>query len=103
MPKPSRGTAPRFHTQCFSVLAQADPQTLPRVLAPFAKRGLVPDSVQASRGPGPKGNLHIDLQLAGADPALAQAIAQELRRQVCVETVLLAELQCTQPNSQANA
>ena len=99
MPTPTRGTAQRFQTQCFSVQAQADPQTLPRVLAPFAKRGLIPDGVQASRGSTARDALHIDLQLANTDPALAHAIAQELRRQVCVETVLLAEQQPQQANA----
>lgn len=91
-----RGSAPQSPTQCFSVQALADPGTLPRVLAPFAKRGLTPDRVHACRAqPGHAqpggGDLLIDLQLDGADAALAQAIAQELRRQVCVSTVLLAE------------
>ena len=99
MPNPSRGAAPRFQTQCFSVLAQADPATLPRVLAPFAKRGLIPERVQASRGNAPKDDLLIDLQLADTDPALAHAVAQELRRQICVETVLLVEKQPCQANA----
>jgi len=87
----NRGSAPQSPTQCFSVQALADPATLPRVLAPFAKRGLIPDRVHASRGQPRGGDLHIDLQLDGADVALARAIAQELRRQVCVSAVLLAE------------
>ena len=91
-----RGSAPQSPTQCFSVQALADPATLPRVLAPFAKRGLTPDRVHARRGQPEGGVLHIDLQLDGADAALAQAIAQELRRQFCVSAVLLAE---TLPNA----
>lgn len=33
----------------FEVLADAEPGLLPRVLAPFARRGLVPDKVRARR------------------------------------------------------
>ncbi len=80
-------------TQCFSVQALADPGTLPRVVEVFAKRGLTPGRVHASRMSTPKEGLIIDIHLEDAGPEQAQLIAQELRRQFCVEAVLVAEKQ----------
>lgn len=88
----TRSSAPK-PAQCFSVQAMADPGTLPRVLEVFAKRGLVPDRVHASRAASAKGDLVVDLQLANASAEEARLIAQELRRQFCVDAVLVAEKQ----------
>ena len=76
--------------QSFTVQAMADPGSLPRVLEVFAKRGLVPCYVQAVH-PEPSGGLAIDLHLADATTEDARLIAQELRRQFCVETVFTAQ------------
>jgi len=78
-------------TQCFSVQALADPGTLPRVLEVFAKRGLVPARVHASRASAAKGDLVVDIQLDDTGTEQARLIAQELRRQFCVDAVLVAE------------
>tara|TARA_R110000772_G_scaffold73216_4_gene159750 strand:+ start:47432 stop:47674 length:243 start_codon:yes stop_codon:yes gene_type:complete len=75
------------------VQALADPGTLPRVVEVFAKRGLTPGRVHASRMSTPKEGLIIDIHLEDAGPEQAQLIAQELRRQFCVEAVLVAEKQ----------
>lgn len=82
-------------TQCFSVQAMADPGTLPRVIEVFAKRGLVPDRIQAAKAPAPKRDLVIEIDLDGYDAEAARLIAQELRRQFCVEAVLVTETQPT--------
>ena len=78
-------------TQCFSVQALADPGTLPRVVEVFAKRGLIPGHIHANRTSTPKEGLIIDVHLEDAGPEQARLIAQELRRQFCVEAVLVAE------------
>ena len=75
-------------TACFSVHAEAEPGVMPRVLALFAKRGLVPTSWH-SRVNG--GELTIDLQMKGLDGATAAYIAACLRQVVTVTTVLTYE------------
>ncbi|MDJ0951428.1 MAG: hypothetical protein QNJ94_21155 [Alphaproteobacteria bacterium] len=73
-------------TACFTVHAHADPGVLPRVLEPFAKRGLVPTRLHATAdGPG---ELTIDLQVAGMAPELAKQVAAGLRMVWGVSTVL---------------
>jgi acetolactate synthase regulatory subunit len=95
-PRSSRATPPAPRTaarptQCFSVQALADPGTLPRVVEVFAKRGLVPIRVHASRATTPKEDLIVDVHLADTDSEQARLIAQELRRQFCVDAVLVVE------------
>ncbi len=80
-------------TQCFSVQAMADPGTLPRIVEVFAKRGLVPDRIQAAKAQAPKRDLVIEIDLDGYDAETARLIAQELRRQFCIEAVLVTESQ----------
>lgn len=75
-------------TACFSVLADAEPGVMPRVLALFAKRGLVPTSWH-SRVTG--GELTIDLQMKGLDGDTAAYLAACLRQVVSVMTVLTYE------------
>ncbi len=82
---------PAHRTACFSVVAESDPGTLGRVLEPFSKRGLVPSSVYAIRAGRTGEAMHIDLQLAGADPETTRLIANDLRRQWLVDTVLTSE------------
>ena len=71
-------------TACFSVIATAEPGTMPRVLEIFAKRGLVPARwLSAVAGPR-DGEIHIDIQLA-------ERLAQSLRQVVSVQSVLTSE------------
>lgn len=81
----------RRQTACFSVIATAEPGTMPRVLEIFAKRGLVPDrwlcAVAGPRG----GELHIDIQLADADGRLVERLAQSIRQVISVQSVLTSE------------
>ncbi len=74
----------------FSVSAEIDPGTLPRVLELFAKRGLTPDSIHADRH---EEVLAIDIAITGMDADLAAYIGRCLReihvvREVKVETCL---------------
>ena len=75
-------------TACFSVHAEAEPGVMPRVVALFAKRGLVPTSWH-SRVNG--GELTIDLQMKGLDGQTASYIAACLRQVISVTTVLTYE------------
>ncbi len=96
-PEPSRSAAapapamvprPVF---CFSVLAEAEPGVMPRVLELFAKRGLVPRRwVSDVSGPGGR-DLSIDLQVAGVDPETHAYLARCLRQIWGVHTVLTSE------------
>lgn len=86
-----RAQAPltRKPTACFSVVAEADPGVMPRVLELFAKRGLVP-SLWHSRV-APTGELTIDLQMDGMEAPKARYIAGCLRQVWGVSAVLTAE------------
>jgi len=86
-----RSLAPqtRKSTACFSVVAEADPGIMPRVLELFAKRGLVPSLWHSKVAP--TGELTIDLQLEGMETPMARHIAACLRQVWGVSTVLTAE------------
>lgn len=75
-------------TACFSVHAEAEPGVMPRVLALFAKRGLVPTSWHSCVNGG---ELTIDLQMKGLDGDTAAYIAACLRQVISVTTVLTYE------------
>ncbi len=75
-------------TACFSLLSEAEPSVLPRVLALFAKRGFVPNRVHSQLdGSG----LHLDLQLEGLDREGMRYYAELMRNIVPVDTVLTFE------------
>jgi acetolactate synthase small subunit len=76
---------------CFSILAEAEPGVMPRVLEFFAKRGLVPTRWH-SDVTGPKGrDLAIDIQVDGLDLATGDYIARCLRQVFQVEKVLTSQ------------
>ena len=76
---------------CFSILAEAAPGVMPRVLELFAKRGLTPtrwhSDVTGKRGE----DLSIDVQVNGLDVAAGDYIARCLRQVFQVETVLTSQ------------
>ncbi len=76
-------------TVCFAVSARPEPAVMPRVLEPFAKRGLVPTRWHAVCVAADE--LVIDLQIADLEPALVELIAASLRQIVGVESVLTSE------------
>jgi acetolactate synthase small subunit len=75
-------------TACFSIHAWAEPGVMPRVLALFAKRGMVPTSWHSRVSAG---ELTIDVQMRGLDSATAGYIAACLRRIMAVTMVLIYE------------
>jgi acetolactate synthase small subunit len=84
-------SAPAGRVACFSILADAEPGVMPRVLELFAKRNLVPSRWHSDRvGPGGR-ELAIDLQVEGLSPELTDYIARCLRQLHTVEAVLTSE------------
>jgi acetolactate synthase small subunit len=81
----------RHPTQCFAVIAAAEPGVLPRVLEVFAKRGLVPSQCHSTLAGRPGNELQIDVQIAGLDAALVPHLAETLRQMVSVHSVLISE------------
>ena len=80
---------------CFSILAEAEPGVMPRVLELFAKRGLTPTRWH-SDVTGPKGReLAIDVQVNGLDVATGDYIARCLRQVFQVEAVLTSQKHLT--------
>ncbi len=83
-----RGVAGRnpVPTFCLTVRTDADPGSLPRLLEVFAKRGMVPSKLfSVATGAD---ELTVDLQVTGIDDDLGAIIANQLRSQVGIETVL---------------
>ena len=76
---------------CFAVQAEADPGILPRVLALFAKRSLVPERWTGQRSLHDENELVIDLQVAGLDREQTDYIARCLGQIPGVFSVLTAE------------
>lgn len=88
-PAEARPTDPN-RTACFAVVADLDPGSLPRVLEFFAKRGLVPASVQA-RHLEAEECLHVDVQVRTLTRDESDYIARCLRAQPLVRQVLTSE------------
>jgi len=85
LPRHSTGRNP-VPTFCLTVRTVADPGSLPRLLEVFAKRGMVPMKLfSVATGAD---ELTVDLQVAGLDADLGAIIANQLRSQVGIETVL---------------
>lgn len=90
----SEGPAGRTEREpvfCFSVLGEADPGLMPRVLELFAKRSLVPLRWHSDRIGPDQGELSMDFQVGGLTPHLADYIARCLRQIHGVRTVLISE------------
>ncbi|MFC7332578.1 hypothetical protein [Rhodocista pekingensis] len=89
-PPPEARPVDLTRTACFHVLADPDPGTLPRLLEPFAKRGLVPSSVQV-RLLELEEELSIDLQVRTLTRDESDYIARSLRAVPLVRQVLTSE------------
>ncbi|MDA0368909.1 MAG: hypothetical protein O3C65_03130 [Proteobacteria bacterium] len=74
-------------TAVFAIQAAADPSALPRVIDLFAKHGLVP-SRWVGNAHESDANLHLTLEFDGLAAGEARALANGLRRILCVETVV---------------
>ena len=78
-----RNPVPTF---CLTVRTVADPDSLPRLIEVFAKRGMVPSKLFCVATGADE--LTMDLQVSGLDADLGAIIANQLRSQVGIETVL---------------
>lgn len=88
LPRHSAGRKP-VPTYCFTVRTVAEPGSLSRVLEIFAKRSLVPSKLfSVATGAD---ELTVDLQVDGLDGDLGTVIANQLRSQVGISTVLTSE------------
>lgn len=91
LPSLGAGAAPTPQAFCFSVLADAEPGVMPRVLELFAKRNLVP-SRWHSQVTGPHAQeLSIDIQVEGLAAELGRYIARCLQQIQDVRVVLTSE------------
>jgi len=89
-PLPSNeNAAPRAcaGTACFSITALSEPGTLPRLVAAFAQRSLVPERWHGVQSPD--GELQLDIQVGGLPPEVAERIAAKLRTLIDVRAVLV--------------
>lgn len=77
-------------TACFAIVADPDPGALPRLLEPFAKRGLVPASVQA-RFLEAEEELVVDVQVRTLTRDESDYVARSLRALPLVRQVLTSE------------
>ena len=74
---------------CFSVLTEADPSAVPRVLEIFALRDLIPSPGGGGENlRAPEAELVIDVQVSGVGREASEAIARKLRAIICVHSVL---------------
>ena len=83
---------------CFSVLTEADPSAVPRVLAIFVLRDLIPSQIHFTRSSGenvrtPESELIIDVQVSGVGHKPREAMERKLRAIICVHSVLTSERQ----------
>ncbi|MEQ8443751.1 MAG: hypothetical protein RIM33_06705 [Alphaproteobacteria bacterium] len=90
-PASSESFEPRPTTVCYSVVADANPGMLSRILEPVVKRGLVPDRFDAVREDGDEGPLVIDLHVSRLDAAARDVVASVLSQVVGVHRVLTCE------------
>ncbi len=70
----------------FMLDAEADPGLLPRLLVPFAKRGLVPDRMWSHRGVDA---VHVEVALDAVPAEAVPLIEGNLRQVVGVHSVTL--------------
>lgn len=88
MQHPSR--TDHHRTYCFSVRAEADPAVLPRLLALFAKRGLIPAALHARCHDSGSSGLQVDIEANGLEERLAGYLQRCMVQVVGVELVLLS-------------
>jgi hypothetical protein len=87
---PARPNAPRLFA--FTIRAIAEAETLPRLLTPFSKRGLVPKRFSSRAGLEP-GWMSIWVEAELPSRKAAESIASSLRGSLSVDAVLVEETQ----------
>jgi len=79
----------RLFKVCFFITADARTGMLPRILAPFAKLGAVPERVHASTEDGDGRELSVDVRVANISAREAHLLDKTLRVIVGVRTMLV--------------
>ena len=69
----------------FTVVAEAAPGVLPRLLAPFARRDLTPDTLESRRNPD--GTLRIDITMARMPAEMVHLVEGNLRQIIEVHSL----------------
>ena len=94
----SSDSAPSGH-YLFSIVAEAHPGAVERVLAPFSKRALTPRSVHLTRDTG----LAISLSVDGLTGAQAAHISRQIGQIPGVTRSLFQMIEAQQPGEIGNA
>ena len=82
-------------TYCFSVVTDATPTSLPRLLDVFALHGFVPDQCYTAYTGIGREELSVDLHLSELNAEQARLLAKRLARIITVSRVIYSEkLQC---------
>ena len=84
---------PHTSIVCFSVTADSNPATLPRILEVFAKLGRIPNQCHSSVKGSMGEDMHIDLEFLNMDQTEAEHQARELRGCFLVTAVLTNQKQ----------
>lgn len=74
----------------FYAVGLADPELMPRLIAPLGKLGVVPCRIHASREDGDGSQLTVELRFRSLSCRLARQIEAALRRTVGVRQVIVA-------------
>ena len=74
----------------FYAVGLADPELLPRLIAPLGKLGVVPCRIHASREDGNGTELSVELRFRSLSGHVAKQIESALRRTVGVRQVIVA-------------
>jgi hypothetical protein len=74
----------------FYAVGEADPELMPRLIAPLGKLGVVPCRVHASRENGDGSELAVELRFRDLSAQVARQIELALRRTVGVRQVIVA-------------
>ena len=84
---------PQTSIVCFSVTADSNPATLPRILEVFAKLGRIPNQCHSSIMGSMGEYMHIDLEFSNMDQTEAEHQARALRGCFLVTAVLTSQKQ----------
>ena len=74
----------------FFITAEADCNLLLRLLQPFARLGVTPYRVHLSTEQGTGEEMSLDLRIPGADPDVAERLANLCRAVIGVRSVIMA-------------
>jgi len=74
----------QFSAVCFTVLAEPEPGLLPRLMMPFARRDLIPDSLSCVTSGGV---MRVDIRMAGMPAEMVHLVEGNLRQTLGVTQI----------------